>query len=47
LLVCDWPHSRWTKLLVCKDAVLQGIPLFRSVLEYSTVRKVCSCQPSG
>jgi hypothetical protein len=42
LLVCDWPHSRWTKLLVCKDAVLQGIPLFRSVLEYSTVRKVCS-----
>jgi hypothetical protein len=29
LLVCDWPHSVWTKSLVCKDAILQGIPLFR------------------
>jgi hypothetical protein len=29
LLVCDWPHSVWTKSFVCKDAVLQGIPLFR------------------
>jgi len=22
LLVCDWPHSVWTKSLICKDAVL-------------------------
>jgi hypothetical protein len=21
MLVCDWPHSVWTKSLVCKDAV--------------------------
>jgi hypothetical protein len=42
LLVCDWPHSVWTKSLVCKDAVLQGIPLFRRVLEDSAVRKVSS-----
>jgi len=35
MLVCDWPHSVWTKSLVCKDAVLQGIPLFRSVSEDS------------
>jgi len=42
LLVCDWPHSVWTKSLACKDAVLQGIPLFRSVSEDSTVRKVGS-----
>jgi hypothetical protein len=42
MLVCDWPHSVWTKLLVCKVVVLQGIPLFRSVSEDSTVRKVGS-----
>jgi hypothetical protein len=41
LLVCDWPHSVWTKSLVCKDA-LQGIPLFRSVSEDSAIRKVGS-----
>jgi hypothetical protein len=39
LLVCDWPHSVWTKSLICKDAVLQRIPLFRSVSEDSEVRK--------
>jgi hypothetical protein len=37
LLVCDWPHSVWTKSLVCKDVVLQGIPLFRSVSEDSAL----------
>jgi hypothetical protein len=21
VLVCDWPHSDWTKSLVCRDAV--------------------------
>jgi hypothetical protein len=42
LLVCDWPHSVWTKSLICKDAVLQGILLFKSVLEDSIVRKVGS-----
>jgi hypothetical protein len=42
VLGCDWSHSVWTKSLVCKDAVLQGIPLFRSVSEDSTVRKVGS-----
>jgi hypothetical protein len=21
LLVCDWPHSDWTKSLVCKDTI--------------------------
>jgi hypothetical protein len=42
LLVCDWLHSVWTKSLVCKDAVLQGISLFRRVLEDSAVRKVGS-----
>jgi len=42
LLVCDWPHSVWTKSLVCKDAVLQGILLFRSFSEDSAVRKVGS-----
>jgi hypothetical protein len=42
VLVCGWPHSVWTKSLVCKDAVLQGILLFRRVLEDSTVRKVGS-----
>jgi hypothetical protein len=39
LLVCDWPHSVWTKSLVCKDAVLQGIPLFRSVSQDSASQK--------
>jgi hypothetical protein len=39
LLVCDWPHSVWTKSLVCKDVVLQGISLFIRVLEDSDVRK--------
>jgi len=29
MLVYDWPHSVWTKSLVCKGAVLQGILLFR------------------
>jgi hypothetical protein len=24
LLVCNWPHSVWTKSLVCKDAFQQG-----------------------
>jgi hypothetical protein len=42
VLVCDWPHFVWKKSLVCKDAVLQGIPLFRSVSEDSAVRKVGS-----
>jgi len=42
LLVCDWPHSVWTKSLVCKDVVLQWIPLFKSVSENSAVRKVGS-----
>jgi hypothetical protein len=37
MLVYDWPHSVWTKSLVCKDAVLQGIPLFRSVSEDSAL----------
>jgi hypothetical protein len=39
LLFCDWPHSIWTKSFVCKDTVLQGIPLFRSVSEDFAVRK--------
>jgi hypothetical protein len=42
LLLCDWPHSVWTKSLVCKNVVLQGISLFRSVSEDSKVRKVGS-----
>lgn len=42
LLVCNWTHSVWTKSLVCKDAVLQGISLFRSVSEDSGIRKVGS-----
>jgi hypothetical protein len=37
VLVCDWPHSVWTKSLVCKDTVLQGIPLFRSISEDSAL----------
>jgi hypothetical protein len=37
VLVCDWPHSVWTKSLVRKDAVLQGILLFRSVSEDSAL----------
>jgi hypothetical protein len=24
LLVCNWPHSDWTKSLICKDAFEQG-----------------------
>jgi len=32
----------WTKSLLCNDPVLQGIPLFRRVLEDSAVRKVGS-----
>jgi hypothetical protein len=39
LLVCNWPHYVWTKSLVCKDVVLQGIPLFRSVSEDSASQK--------
>jgi hypothetical protein len=39
LLVCHWPHSVWTKSLVRKDTVLQGILLFRSVLEDSVNQK--------
>jgi hypothetical protein len=42
LLVYDWPHSVWTKSLVCKDAVLQGIPLFKSISEDSAVRRIGS-----
>jgi hypothetical protein len=37
LLVCDWPNSFWTESLVCKDVVLQGISLFRSVSEDSAL----------
>jgi hypothetical protein len=39
LIVCDWPHFVWTKSVVCKDDVLQGIPLFKRVLEDSAVKK--------
>jgi len=42
LLVLWLAYSVWTKSLVCKDAVLQGIPLFRSVSEDFAVRKVSS-----
>jgi hypothetical protein len=38
LLVYDWPHSVWTKSLVCKDTILQGIPLFRSISEDSACK---------
>jgi hypothetical protein len=38
VLVCDWLHSVWTKSLVCKDDVLTGTPLFRSISEDSACK---------
>jgi hypothetical protein len=38
VLVCDWLHSVWTKSIVCKDDVLTGIQLFKSVLEDSACK---------
>jgi hypothetical protein len=45
IFVPEWPKGElvvllasfcvWTKSLVCKDAVLQGIPLFRRISEDS------------
>jgi len=50
LLVCDWPHSDWTKSLICKDAFQQGFHYSEVFQRFCTIYKSeisVPCQPSG
>jgi hypothetical protein len=40
LLVCNWPHSDWTKSLVCKDAFQQGFRYSEVFQRFCTVCKL-------
>jgi len=50
LLVCDWPHSDWTKSLICKDAFHRDSTIQKCFRWFCTVYKLeisFPCQPSG
>jgi len=50
VLVCDWPHSDWTKSLICKDAFQQGFHYSEVFQRFYTVFKSeisVPCQPDA